>query len=132
MEPLRRDDRPLRLHAVIPETTLGLAVGGPQVFKQQLAKLHEFSMKENVTLQVLPTDRSGFGGTTSNFLTLHFEDPSQDPPLGCFDSPLGGYTISDEGDVATLVAMFDDLSQMALSPEDSTELLAKALAEQPG
>ncbi|RMI43868.1 helix-turn-helix domain-containing protein [Streptomyces triticirhizae] len=126
------DHRPLRLHAVIPEAVLHLTVGGPKVLKGQLAKLHRMSTAENVTLQVMTADRNGYGGVATNFMTLHFEDPEQDPPLGCFDGPLGGYMISDEGDVATLVAMFDDLSQMALSPEDSTELLAKALAEQPG
>ncbi|UED85740.1 helix-turn-helix domain-containing protein [Streptomyces profundus] len=120
--------RPLKLHAVIPEAVLRLAVGGPDVLRQQLARLHEASTARNITIQVLAGDRNGYGGVASNFLVLHFADPSLDPPLGCFDGPLGGYMISDEGDVATLGSMFKDLSRMALSAKDSTELLAKALA----
>ncbi|MDT0268168.1 helix-turn-helix transcriptional regulator [Streptomyces sp. DSM 44915] len=123
---------PLRVHAVIPEATLRLEVGGPKVLVKQVARLHELSQLEHVTLQVLAADRHGYGGVASNFMVLHFAEPELDPPLGCFDGPLGGYMISEEGDVATLVAMFQDLSRLALSPEDSTELLAKTLADQSG
>ncbi|MDT0543120.1 MULTISPECIES: Scr1 family TA system antitoxin-like transcriptional regulator [Streptomyces] len=47
-------------------------------------------------------------------------------PRGC-GGPLGGYIVSDEGDVATMVKMFDDLRQLALSEADSAELLAANL-----
>jgi hypothetical protein len=56
-------------------------------------------------------------------------DPAADPPLGYFDGPLGGYLISDAGDVASMVNMFDDLARPALDPAASEEMIAAILED---
>jgi transcriptional regulator with XRE-family HTH domain len=117
------------LHAVVSEAALRLEVGGPTVLTRQLERLAESAAHDNITLQVLPASEGGYGGVASNFTLLHFADPKTDPPLGCFDGPLGGYLIDDEGDVATMVKMFDDVRQTALPAEDSAALLAGILKE---
>ncbi|MDT0320321.1 helix-turn-helix domain-containing protein [Streptomyces millisiae] len=119
----------LTVHAVIAEAVLRLEVGGPEVFGRQLERLCEAASADNITVQVLIADQGGYGGMASNFTMLHFADPAIDPPLGCFDGPLGGHLLSDAGDVATMAKMFDDLREMALPAEDSAELLATILAE---
>lgn len=120
---------PLNLHAVISEAAIRLEVGGHEVFTRQLQRLLDAARSENITIQILAATKDGYGGVASNFTVLHFAEPKTDPPLGYFDAPLGGYMVSDEGDVATMINMFDDLCQMALSEADSAEMLAAILNE---
>lgn len=120
---------PLRLHAVICEAALRLEVGGPAVMTAQLERLLAAASSENITVQVLPATQGDHAGIASNFTVLHFADPAIDPPLGYFDGPLGGHLISDEGDVASMVNMFDDLRRPALDAAGSAEMLAAILDE---
>ncbi|MGH3772234.1 MAG: helix-turn-helix domain-containing protein [Pseudonocardiaceae bacterium] len=120
---------PLRLHTVLAEAVLRLEVGGPAVMAAQLERLLAATSSENVTIQVLPSTNAEHVGIASNFTVLHFADPTVDPPLGYFDGPFGGYLISDLGDVASMIHMFDDLRESALDAAESTELLAAILDE---
>ncbi len=120
---------PLRFHMVITEAALRLEVGGPAVMTAQLEQLLAAANSKNITIQVLPAIHSQHAGIASNFTVLHFADADIDPPLGYFDGPLGGYLISDPGDVSSMVNIFDDLREPALDAADSTELLAAILDE---
>ncbi len=86
-------------------------------------------MTSALIIEVLSSTQGQHAGIASNFTVLHFADPEIDPPLGYFDGPLGGYLISDAGDVASMVNMFDDLREPALDMADSAELLAAILDE---
>lgn len=120
---------PLKLHVVISEAAARLEIGGPDVLVGQLQRLIDAARTDNITIQVLTAAEDGYGGVATNFTVLHFADPKVDPPLGYFDGPLGGHIVSDEGDVATLIAMFDDLRELALPERDSVELLTTILEE---
>lgn len=119
--------KPIRLHVVIAEAVLRLEVGGHAVFGRQLEHLLAATGSKTTHLRVLTAAESGYGGVASNFTVLHFPEPSEDPPLGYFDGPLGGQMVSDAGDVATMVRMFDDVRRLALSEERSVGLVAEAL-----
>ncbi|MEU5639975.1 helix-turn-helix domain-containing protein [Streptomyces milbemycinicus] len=120
---------PVVLHAVISEAVLRLEVGGRAVFVRQLESLLDAVAADNITVQVVAEAEDGYSDVASNFTVLHFDEPENDPPLGYFDGPLGGNMISDEGDVARLARMFDDVRQLALSEADSSEALTAALKE---
>lgn len=131
---MRRQQRlagpdPLRFHALLSEAALRLEVGGSAVMTAQLERLLAATSAQNTTIQVLPLSQGQHAGVASNFTVLHFSDPDVDPPLGYFDGPLGGYLISDPGDVAAMVNMFNDLRGSALDAAESTELLAAILDE---
>lgn len=119
----------LRFRMVLTEAALRLEVGGPAVMAAQLERLLTAASAENITIQVLPSTQGQHAGIASNFTVLHFADPETDPPLGYFDGPLGGYLISDPGDVAAMVNMVRDLQESALNVTESTELLAAILDE---
>jgi hypothetical protein len=119
----------LKLHAIVAEAALRLEVGGPPVMADQLDRLLSAARSRNVTIQVSPNVGGGHEGIASNATVLHFADPKVDPPLGYFDGPLGGYLISDEGDVATMIKTLDDLRQAALKPTESTDLIGTILEE---
>jgi transcriptional regulator with XRE-family HTH domain len=117
----------LTLHAIISESVLRQVVAGPRVQIAQLEKLLEADAADNIRLQVLPTTASAHVGIASNVTVLHFADPQVDPPLGYFDGPLGGYVISDEGDVTDMINMTSDLSRAALDESASSAMIATIL-----
>ncbi|RCW39806.1 helix-turn-helix protein [Halopolyspora algeriensis] len=123
------DPLPLRFHAVVSESALRSAVGGPKIMCDQLRHLAEVAAAENITLQVLPASVGAHPGMASNLTVLHFADPETDPPLGYFDGPLGGYMIDDEGDVASMVNIFEDVRALALDEAASARLIAAILDE---
>lgn len=114
---------------VLTEAALRLEGDGPAVMTAQLERLLAAASSENITIQVLSSIQGQHAGIASNFTVLHFADPEIDPPLGYFDGPLGGYLISDPGDVASMVNMFDGLREPALDAAESTEMLAAILDE---
>jgi transcriptional regulator with XRE-family HTH domain len=131
---MRRQQRlagktPLRLHTVIAEAALRLQVGGPAVMTSQLQRLLDAACAENITVQVLPFAAGAHPALNSNFTVLYFADSKADPPLGYFDGPFSGYLVDDEGDMAAMVKMFDDVRHAALREEDSTRMLAAILEE---
>lgn len=117
---------PLTVHAVISEAAVRSQVGDHEVFARQLQRLLDAARADNITIQILAA-QDGYGGVASNFTVLHFTDPKIDPPLGYFDGALGGHMVSDAGDVATMINLFDDLSLRALSASDSIEMLTAIL-----
>jgi len=129
---MRRQQRlngssPLKLDAVVSEAALRLEVGGPVVMADQLQRLLDAGKRRNITIQVLPDAGGAHPAVASNATVLHFADPRSDPPLGYFDGPLGGYMITDEGDVASMIGMFQDVRKCALSAADSALMIAAIL-----
>jgi transcriptional regulator with XRE-family HTH domain len=129
---MRRRERltgpdPLKAHFVIAEGALRLQVGSQAEMAHQVQRLLDLGAADNVTIQVLPGSSGAQAGVASNFTLLHFANPATDPPLGYFDGPLGGYLVDDEGDVASLDALFADLAGASLAEVDSTELIAAIL-----
>ncbi len=121
--------KPLALHVVIAEASLRLQIGGQAVTTAQIGRLLEAGRADNITIQVLPFAAGAHPALASDFTVLHFADPKIDPPLGYYAGPLGGYLVDDEGDVAALVKMFDDVRHAALSEDDSTRMIAAILEE---
>jgi hypothetical protein len=119
----------LLLHAVIPEAALRLQIGGPSVLAAQLEWLLISAGAQNVTIQALPSSAGAHPALASNFSVLHFADSKSDPPLGYFDGPIGGYLISDDGEVADMINMFDDVRSIALDEAESVEMITAVLKE---
>ncbi|WP_344897780.1 helix-turn-helix transcriptional regulator, partial [Nonomuraea antimicrobica] len=66
---LRCDD-PALLHAIISEDALRQSIGGPQVMRDQLARLIEEARRPNVIVQVLPHEVGAHPGMTGGFVLL--------------------------------------------------------------
>jgi transcriptional regulator with XRE-family HTH domain len=119
----------LLFQTVVPEAALRLQIGGPSVLAAQLEWLLVSASAENVALRVLPATAGAHPALASNFSVLHFMDAKSDPPLGYFDGPVGGYLISDQGEVADMINMFDDVRSIALAEAESAEMIAAVLKE---
>jgi hypothetical protein len=73
-ERLTSAERPLELLAVIDEAVLRRSIGGRQVMRAQLDHILEAGTRPNITLQVVPFERSDAAAVGGPFTLLRFAD----------------------------------------------------------
>lgn len=116
-------DDPPQLHAVIGEGAIRRQVGGPRVLADQLDYLVKIAERDNLTVQVLPFDIGAHPAMVSPFTLLRF--PEETSPTGVYLENDRGATYQERpSDIKRYVWMFDELTQLSLSPEDSSQLLS--------
>jgi hypothetical protein len=121
-ERLTSADHPLELAAIIDESVLYRAIGGPDVLRAQLHHLAERAQLPLVTLQVLPATTFGRALTGSGFTVLSF-DGLGEPEIVYVEHALGTVRLEKEADVARASLAFDRFRSHALSPDDSLALI---------
>jgi transcriptional regulator with XRE-family HTH domain len=124
-EILIRDDPP-RLDVVIDQSVLHRAVGGSDVMSEQLGKLMATSSNPGVTIRVLPFSVGAHPALESTFVVLEFPPPV---PGVVYAEGLVGYMYRERpDDVRRYKDIFRYLSEIAVPPGDSLELIAKTKA----
>lgn len=116
-------DGPPRFAAVLDEAALHRMVGGRLVMAAQLAKLLKMAALPNVVLQILPYELGAHPAVESNFTIL--ELPSPTPGLVFVEGLVGSIHLERPDDLKRYHEIFDRLQSIALSPQDSTKLIAK-------
>lgn len=125
---LLAQDDPVQFWCVIDEAALRRPVGGEAVMRQQLEHLAAMSAVDNVTLQVLPLRVGAHPGMDGSFAVLHFDhDSDADTVYVAFAT--GGFFQEKSEEVGRYRWIFDRLTSIALTPEDSTAFL-QALARE--
>jgi transcriptional regulator with XRE-family HTH domain len=120
-EILRRAEPP-EFRAVLDEAVLHRLTGGPDVMKAQLGKLVEASRLPNVTIQVIPFSVGAHPGVESNFNILRLPTTSG----VVFVEGLSGSTYLERPeDLERYGQIFATLQDVALSPQDSIDLIAQ-------
>lgn len=122
---LAREGNPLELWVVLDEAAIRRVVGGPDVMREQLDRLGEYSDKRNVILQVLPFDAGAHPAMVGSFVVLDFHEPA-DPELVYVEGIAGDDIVEGHNEIRRFGVMFDQLRAMALSPRDSAVLIAEA------
>jgi transcriptional regulator with XRE-family HTH domain len=117
-------DRALSLHALIPEAALRLAVGGAEVYREQLEHLLSMMDRPNVTVQVI---RIGDGplGAASGFAMLDFGSAAN--PVVYVELNDGAVYLQEQLQVGVYKVLVNDLSQVAMGPDQSREAIAAML-----
>jgi len=69
------EDKPLSLWAVIAEAALRIPTSEPQMLREQLASLLDWSERPNVTIQVLPFGAGMMPALAGSFNVLSFAEP---------------------------------------------------------
>jgi hypothetical protein len=118
-------DEPLKLWVVLGEAVLRRPVGGPQAMRQQLERLVEASDLPNVSLQVLPFEAGEHPAMDGDFTIVGFADPV-DPDVVYLEHSVSDLYLEDVSAVRRYSLLFDALSNMALSPKESTAMLTRA------
>ncbi len=122
---LTRKD-PFQLWAIVDEAVLHRAVVGDDVMTAQLSHLLDASKAANVVIQVIPFAAGAHAGMPGSFVIMDFPE-SQDPDLVYSDSMAGDVFLESEADGRRFTAVFDLLRASALSPTDSTRMIAERI-----
>jgi hypothetical protein len=119
---LTRDD-PLRFSAVIDEAALRRRVGGPEVMREQLARLLEVAELPKVTLQVIPFEAGPHPGVLGPFAIVKFANPA-DSEAVYVENLAGQYFFEESEQVDRYQVAFQRLVAVALSPKDTIRHIA--------
>lgn len=118
-----RRELPLSLWAVFDEAALHRLVGGRQVMCAQLGRLVDVSSNPNVTMQVIPYEAGAHPAMDSTFNLLDFAGAV--PSVVYVEGLSGWRYLERPAEIEKYQQVFDNLRKLALSPKDSTELIAK-------
>jgi len=114
---------PVRLEVVLDEAVLHRLVGGPAVMGAQLDRLIELSGQPNVTVQVIPYSVGAHPAMDSTFNILEFT--SSVPSVVYVEGLVGWIYVERRQDVERYQQVFEHLRIVALTPQESIELIAR-------
>ncbi|MFE9099816.1 helix-turn-helix domain-containing protein [Actinomadura geliboluensis] len=121
-ERLLADTEPIRVWAIVCETTVRAMVGGPQVMAEQLAHLHTVAQLRNVTLQLLPFS-AGAAPAAGPFAVLTFPHPV-DPEAVYVETAAGDLWVEHPAAVAGFLGGWERLIAAALPAPDTLSVIA--------
>ncbi|HLU56497.1 MAG TPA: helix-turn-helix transcriptional regulator [Pseudonocardia sp.] len=108
--------------AVIDEAVLRRKLGGPDVMREQLDHILEVSRRTNVTVQVVPFERSDVAAVGGPFTLLRFAEPDL-PDIVYLEQLNSALYLNKDVDVMNYLQIMNRLAAGALTPERSTELI---------
>jgi transcriptional regulator with XRE-family HTH domain len=112
---------PLELRAVLDEAVLHRVIGGPAVMAAQLKRVVQEMERPNVTVQVIPYSVGAHPALDSNFNILEFSGSAAD--IVYSEGMVGFIYLDRPEDIARYHDVFEHLSQIALKPRQSAELM---------
>jgi hypothetical protein len=118
---IRQNPPPLQLRAILDEAVLHRVIGGPAVMAAQLKRVVQETERPNVTVQVLPYGIGAHPALDSNFNILEFSGPAAD--IVYSEGMVGFIYLDRPEDIARYHEVFEHLSQLALKPGPSAELM---------
>jgi transcriptional regulator with XRE-family HTH domain len=116
------DGAPLPVAAVVTEAALRLLVGGSGVMRRQLGRLVSLSTLPTIDLRVIAAESGAYPAMGNAFSILSFA--SGEPDVGYVELVEKGVYLEEPEDVETYTLTFAGLQEVALSPEDSVELIS--------
>ncbi|MGW2792263.1 helix-turn-helix domain-containing protein [Streptomyces sp. NPDC001251] len=125
-ELLVRDDAP-HIWAVIDEAVIRRMVGGREVMREQLHRLHTQALLPQVTIQILPFAQGAHAAAVGSFVILGGPTPELD--VVYVDIIGGGLFMEKPEELERYKLAFQYLSAQALAIETSAALLDRARRE---
>ena len=115
---------PLEYHVIIDEAILERPVGSPAIMRNQLRHLIDETARDHFTLQVLPKSAGASPAMDGPFCVLSLPEPI--PDFGYAEGPGGAVYIEDRELVRMCLVTWGILTDRALSPADSVDLIKEA------
>ena len=120
---LLAQDPPLQVWSVVDEAVLHRVVGGPAVMAEQIASLIHLATLRNVTIQVIPYAAGAHPAMDSTFNILDFHHPA--PSIVYVEGLVGWIYLERPQEISRYEQVFERLRTVALSPQESIELVAE-------
>ncbi|WNI29241.1 helix-turn-helix transcriptional regulator [Streptomyces sp. ITFR-6] len=114
---------PLECRYVITQAALDFQVGGERTHREQLDHLLEISAHASVELRVVPYAKGEEAAQIGAFRILQFADEDV-PDVAFGESVAGSLTMDDPRDLRRLHRLFRSLTDAALSPDESRDIIA--------
>lgn len=125
-EILSRTDRPVKLHALVPESAFHAKFEqGPALMRDQVRRLLDVSDTPNVTLQIVPLTAHPTYGANGAITLMGFQHPWV--PVASVDSPMGGNHTEEPRQVDFLEKEFQGIASVALPVDKSRDVLNEYL-----
>jgi transcriptional regulator with XRE-family HTH domain len=122
-EILTRDEGPVELHAIVHEEALTRQIAPPDVMAEQMQHLLRMAERPNVTIQVVPSGAATWmPSLLGPFIVLGFEDA---PPVVHLEHYRSGVFLWEDGDVRSYLAAASRMTDKAMTPARSAEVLAQ-------
>jgi transcriptional regulator with XRE-family HTH domain len=122
----RADPTPAQLEVIFHEYVLHRVIGGRETMFSQLRHLQKLATEPNVVLRVVPMDAAQQLVVASSFTLMKF--PAEKRSVVYLEDVVGATYLQKITDVSRYSVVFGRLREMALSPEDSQELIARVAA----
>jgi transcriptional regulator with XRE-family HTH domain len=117
-------DGPLQLSVVLDESAVKRQVGNPEIMRAQLAHLTDMAARPSIIIQVLPLAAGPHPATTGEFTILSFPALVA-PDVVYLENMTSDLYVEREADVYRYAMAFDRLRALALSPDESADLITK-------
>ncbi|MDP9644136.1 transcriptional regulator with XRE-family HTH domain [Actinopolyspora lacussalsi] len=118
---------PPRLHLFIGEWALREPMGSAEVMADQLRHLTKMTELDNVTLRIVPSRTGGWTPAhAGHFLLFEFAKAA---PVVHVEHLQSDAFLSSSGEIEAYQNAVANLHDVAMSPEDSTELIASVITE---
>jgi transcriptional regulator with XRE-family HTH domain len=124
---LLAQDPPLQVLSVVDEAVLHRVVGSPAVMAEQMVSIIELTTLRNVTIQVIPYAVGAHPAMDSTFNILDFHHPA--PSVVYVEGLVGCIYLERPQEITRYEQVFERLRTVALSPQESIELVAKVGAK---
>ncbi|MBB5159984.1 helix-turn-helix domain-containing protein [Saccharopolyspora phatthalungensis] len=121
---ITRRRSPVRFAAFLLEAALHQSIGGPVVMTDQLHFLLEMTDRDNVEIRVIPQSAGWTPAHAGPFVLLEFLKAA---PVVHLEHHRSSAFLRDEGDVRAFVSAREDIDRVAMSPDESRELIAGAI-----
>jgi transcriptional regulator with XRE-family HTH domain len=120
---LLKREPPIIISAIIDEAALHRVVGGVATMRAQLARLVEVAEQADVTIRIIPYGAGAHAAMDSTFRILEFGSPA--PTIVFVEGLVGFIYLERSQDVAKYEEVFERLSDIALSPQESIDLITR-------
>jgi transcriptional regulator with XRE-family HTH domain len=117
----------MKYHVILDEAALHRSIGGPSVMAAQLDRLVEVTNLSNVTLQVIPYSAGAHPALDSTFNII--EVTGSVPTVVYVEGLVGRIYLDRPQDVDRYKQVFERLRAIALTPQESIQLVARVRAK---
>ncbi|MER5973523.1 helix-turn-helix transcriptional regulator [Streptomyces sp. NPDC002055] len=124
-ERITSEENPLRLWAVLDESTVRRMVGGRQIMRDQLDHLIELSQLPHVTVQIMPYTMGAHPGVTGQYTILEFPDAA-DSSVVYLEGVTSDLYLEKANDVQSYSVMYEHLRAQALNVEQTRQFITDA------
>jgi transcriptional regulator with XRE-family HTH domain len=117
-----------RFSFVLDESVIRRTAGTPDVTSRQLVHLASLADLPNVSIRVVPFAAGLHSGMRGAFKIIEFDD-APDENIVFLEGPHGDLIREDPGEVKSYLATFKRITEIALAPSESIDLLRKTAGE---